>query len=207
MANSDYGPSEEAVQKATGKSWQQWFDILNRQQANKMNHTDIARWISESYTSQVSPWWTQSITVGYEYYIGRRVKGQTLDAGFEVGVQKTINAPIEKVWQFITSKKGAKLWLGNLKEELELQKGATYTTASGATGEIRSVYPQQKLRLTWTPKGRDSATTVQIYMLCPRNQANKTNLQFHQEKLADANERQAMKEHWRGALSAIEKSI
>ena len=39
--------------------------------------------------------------------------GQTKDAGFEIGVSKTVPHPREAVWELLTSEEGAALWLGD----------------------------------------------------------------------------------------------
>jgi hypothetical protein len=38
--------SDEAVKKATGKAWRQWFSLLDRVGASAMSHREIARWLS-----------------------------------------------------------------------------------------------------------------------------------------------------------------
>ena len=38
--------SDESVIKATGKSWNEWYSILNKAGAKKMEHKDIAEYLS-----------------------------------------------------------------------------------------------------------------------------------------------------------------
>lgn len=162
----------------------------------------------DSALRTLSGWWCQSVTVEYEYARGRRIKGETKDAGFEIGVQKTIPKSVGDVWEFLISDKGLSFWLGDIKsDELRIDKGGVYETKDGTRGEIRSVYPEERLRLTWQPKDREKPTTLQIYLYCPRNTPNKTSLRFHHEKLSGPAERQAMKKHWRNVLAKLEKTI
>lgn len=67
---------DAAVQKATGKNWEQWFSILDSAGAKTMAHRDIAILLAKQY--KVKPWWTQMVTVEYEYARGKRKKPQPL---------------------------------------------------------------------------------------------------------------------------------
>ena len=48
--------------------------------------------------------------------------GKTKDVGFQFGIRKTFPVSTEKVWDFLFSKNGLKIWLGKLKNELEIKK-------------------------------------------------------------------------------------
>ena len=66
--------------------------------------------------------------------------GLTKDVGWEIGVSKTLDHPIELVWDFITSPEGTALWLGRGSELLQ-EKGGPYESADGTVGETRSFHP------------------------------------------------------------------
>jgi hypothetical protein len=72
--NKTAGISSAAVKKATGKDWKQWFTLLDKAGARKMPHKDIACLVYEKH--QVSGWWAQMVTVGYEQARGLRQKHQ-----------------------------------------------------------------------------------------------------------------------------------
>jgi len=57
------------------------------------------------------------------------MKGQTKDVGFQFGIRKTFPVSTEKVWDFLFSEQGLKIWLGKLKNELEIKK--EYETENG----------------------------------------------------------------------------
>jgi uncharacterized protein YndB with AHSA1/START domain len=75
--------------------------------------------------------------VAYEKARGRRVGGQTADAGFQIGVSRTFAVTPDEAWRFMTSPQGMRLWLGHV-QSLELAPGTGYRTAQGTTGEIRT---------------------------------------------------------------------
>jgi uncharacterized protein YndB with AHSA1/START domain len=197
--------SNEAIRDATGKSWEEWFALLDREGAMELSHKEIAaRLVEDGHIQEGDEWWAQTVTVGYEYARGRRVKGQTADAGFQVGVQRTLPIDAARLWTFITGPEGLSVWLGEGTEELALSKGAAFETTDGTTGEIRSVYPGEKLRLTWRPDTWAQETTLQLYL---DDKGGKAALLFHHEKLESPEQRSRMKEHWRGVLERIETAI
>ncbi|MGH7196980.1 MAG: SRPBCC family protein [Candidatus Saccharimonadales bacterium] len=197
------GTSTEAVEKATSKGWQEWCEMLDALGADKMTHKEIASMLYEKGYID-NGWWCQQVTVGYEYARGRRVVGQTKDAGFEIGVQKTFDVSVDQAWQLLLTEPGLSVWLGALGEDFHFAKGEAYETADGTHGEIRSYTLGERLRLTWQPKDWDHSSTLQIYVL-PTNTG--ASIRFHHEKLANAEEREAMREHWRNVLDKIEKLV
>ena len=83
VAETYGGISSAAVKKATGKTWREWLALLDKAQADKLPHKDIARWLQEKH--RLADWWGQMVTVGYEQARGLRLKHQKPD-GFEISV-------------------------------------------------------------------------------------------------------------------------
>jgi uncharacterized protein YndB with AHSA1/START domain len=199
---ADYGNvSDEAVRKATGKGWDEWIAVLDAHGADAMSHREIAAMLNDTgLIGDAGGWWAQSVTVGYEYAKGRRVKGETAGAGFQVGVQKTIAAPADELWRFISSADGMRVWLGDVESAFPLESGVTYSSRDGHSGEIRSVVPGTRLRLTFRTSETDDPTTLQLHVT---DKGDRSALQFHHEKLRDAAHRATMKAHWQLVLKRI----
>ena len=67
--------SDDAVKARTGKTWTEWFAILDAAGAGKMTHPQIATYLS---TEQAVPdWWSQMVTVTYEKARGLRESAPT----------------------------------------------------------------------------------------------------------------------------------
>jgi len=49
--------SDAVVQERTGKTWPEWFKILDKAGAKKMRHQDITGYLVKEH--KVGPWWTQ----------------------------------------------------------------------------------------------------------------------------------------------------
>jgi hypothetical protein len=123
------GISSDAVKKATGKSWDEWFKILDKDGCKKMSHKEIVAVVNQKH--KVGPWWQQMITVGYEQARGLRVKHQTT-TGFSMNRSKTLAAPIADAFAAWKDKRKRTKWL---KE-------------NGFT--IRKATESRSLRITWS---------------------------------------------------------
>lgn len=188
------GVSDEAVRAATGRGWDEWRAALDAAGAREWSHREIVAHIASEHP-QVSGWWQQSITVAYEKAHGRRVVGQTADAGFQLGVQRRLAATPAEVWELVTTR--PELWLG---EGIAFREGERYRV-TGAEGEVRVVKPGLRLRLTWRPDGWEKPATLQLTLDAPR--PGTTALGVHLERLPDADAREAMRTRFRAALERI----
>jgi len=106
------GYSDEAVKAKTGCVWATWVKALDYAKATSMSHKEIARYVREKW--DVSGWWAQAVTVGYERIRGLREKGQHRGGGFVVNKSKTYPVPIAKLYQAFGAA-GRKRWLGEVK--------------------------------------------------------------------------------------------
>ena len=125
--------------------------------------------------------------------------GLTQDAGWEIGVSRTVDVPLQQVWEYLTSADGIGRWLGG-GLDLPADKGTRYRTPDGTSGEIRSYHPGGRLRLTWQPADWDHSSTVQVTV---SDRTGRTSVRFHQEKLADADERARQRQHWTAVMDAV----
>src|SRR5439155_26121746 len=121
--------SDEALQRATGCTWQRWVNALDAAQVFKMSHREIAAYIREKY--KTPSWWTQMVTVGYERIRGLREVGQKRTGDYEISKSKTIAVPLGKLYSAFSSSRARARWLGDVK-----------LTVSGAT-------PEKRMRLRW----------------------------------------------------------
>ena len=128
--------------------------------------------------------------------------GKTKDVGFQFGIRKTIPVSAEKVWDFLFSEKGLKIWLGKLNTELELKK--EFNTENGITGFVRVFNPNSHIRLNWKPKNWENISTVQIRVI---GDENKTTIAIHQEKLLNSEQRTEMKKYWTEIIEKLTTEI
>lgn len=129
--------------------------------------------------------------------------GLTRDAGWQIGVSRTLPQPPEEVWDFLTGPEGMTLWLGEATP-LETRRGAPYALTDGTTGEVRGYRAGIRIRLTHRPAGQGHETTLQ-FTLTPHRGG--TLLQFHQERLAGPAEREERRRHWRTVTDAVSAAL
>ena len=131
-----------------------------------------------------------------------RPTGLTRDAGWQIGVSRTLPIDLATAWERLLSPAGLALWLG--EGTGPLAAGGGYTTADGTTGEVRSLRPRDRVRLTWQPPGRETPATVQLALTAaPRG----CTVRFHTDRLASAEERERLRAHWAAVLDRIEHEL
>ena len=172
--------SDEAVKAKTGKTWKEWFAILDKAGATKMTHQEIVKYLSAK--QGVGPWWQQMVTVTYEQARGLRDVHQK-PGGYEISVSRTINAPLSKVYHAFANDKARNAWLA--EDGLAVRKAA----------------PNKSMRVTWN----DVKTSLEISFLSKSD--NKSQVVVQHSKLPNAKASTTMKAYWGKALDRLRASL
>ncbi len=180
LAAADDRPSHEAVQQATGKTWDDWFSILDGRGARERRHGEIARFLAEEYG--VGGWWAQSVTVYYERARGMRLKHQG-PGGFAVSATKTVGVPLDVVFSAFVDDTERRKWLVD------------------ATMSLRTSQPGRTARFDW----EDGSTRV-IVGFTEKGPSKSTVAVMH-ERLADADEAETMKAMWKERLAELKSLL
>jgi hypothetical protein len=87
---SDPETSDAAVAEATGRGWNEWCDLIDAWVGERPapDHTTIAAYLADELG--IDPWWSQTITGGYERITGLRLPYQRPDGTFTAGRSATI---------------------------------------------------------------------------------------------------------------------
>lgn len=184
--------SDDAVTGATGHEWDYWFSHLEEHGAKDLEHKDIVALLGNQGLVE-SSWWRQNITNEFEKKIGRRETGSTVDADFQIGVQKTLPVDAAAVWGLVTSAEGAREWLG-IDGPAPTKPGETIVNRDGDTFELRTIKEGDRIRLCRTDGKTGDKSTVQVTVVPNKTGAS---LHFHQEGLNDADHREEMRSHWK----------
>jgi len=69
--------SDEAVRSKTGKTWPEWYEILDKAGARELDHKEI---VALTQHHGVGSWWGQMVTVTYEQFAvcGRSMKSRAV---------------------------------------------------------------------------------------------------------------------------------
>lgn len=170
------GISSDAVKAKTGKGWAEWFKILDKAGAKKMNHAGIAHHLHEKLG--VPGWWCQMVTVGYEQARGLRVAHQT-PKGFEISRSKTIAAPTKTLFEAFKNDQTRARWLP--------EKGVV----------IRKSTPNKSMRATWA----DGKTLLSVNFY-PKG-TGKSQIVVQHLKLTSAAEARQKQSYWSNSLNKL----
>jgi uncharacterized protein YndB with AHSA1/START domain len=132
--------------------------------------------------------------------------GETADAGYQIGVRRTVSATIEQAWVLLTSREGVALWIGPMAAPLPIEPGIEFRADNGVEGKLRIVKPPVQLRLAWRRPAWPAASTLQIRVL-PAARPERCAISFHQEKLANGSQREEMKQHWEAVMDSLETRL
>ena len=169
--------SDEAVQAKTGKTWPEWFRILDAAGAMKMNHQEIVGFLNKKH--KVGPWWQQMVTVTYEQARGMRDKHQKPE-GYEISASRTIAASVDALYKAWQDEKLRSRWM---PESIAIRKATV----------------NKSMRITWSdPK---SIVSVNFY---PKGDG-KCQIAVQHGKLPDAKAGERMKAYWSEALDRLEE--
>ncbi len=180
-SNQTYaGIGSEAVAAKTGRSWDQWFSLLDKQGAVAWPHKEIANFIHAEHGCP--SWWCQMITVGFEQARGLRVKHQVAD-GFSTSASRTIAVPVSILYEaWALPRKRAK-WL---------------TESSSIT--IRKATPNRSMRITWSD---DTNVDVGFWS----KGESKCQVAIEQRKLKSLRDVARSKAYWSKALVRLQELL
>jgi uncharacterized protein YndB with AHSA1/START domain len=189
---------DEAVERATGRRWSEWHELLDAWGGAEKGHTRTARHLSEEHG--LSGWWSQMVTVHYERSRGLREVGETASGAYQVGVRRTVDLAPEAAWERVFGPDGLAVWLGAGAPD-RLAEGLDYALDDGTAGEVRVVREGSYVRLTWQPPEWDAPSTLQVRV--SEAASGRATIGFHHEGLRDQESREAMRAHWRGVLDRL----
>ena len=168
--------NDEAVVAKTGRTWDEWFAVLDGASAAKMAHRDIAATLHEHFG--VPGWWAQTVTVEYERARGMRDVHQTT-RGYEVSVSRTIEAAPDGVWAAMTQPPLVARWINcPFRDRGSKQARTVRADFDGGTSN---------LMLGYSDKG-----------------IGRTQVGVTQSKLPDHNAVETQRAYWRAAIDRLE---
>jgi len=175
------GMSDEAVQAKTGQTWAQWVTALDSQQAWQWTHRDIARHLGEHYDA-VSPWWAQTVTVGYERIRGLRDVGQRRGGSYDANKTRTFGVDVETLYRMFADARRRRRWLPD------------------GFSKIRTSKVNTSMRLDW-----DDGTRVMLYFT--DKGPNKSSVSIQHTMFPDKAAASSAKEAWHVRLDTLRDAM
>ena len=172
--------SDSAVQASTGKSWKQWFAILNETGAKRMTHAEIVKFLKQE--QKVSNWWRQMIAVGYEQaFLGRKVH-QSSAGTFSANCCRTLEIAIADAYRAFADDKVRASWL------------------PGDRLKVSTAQPNKSVRGAWFAGSRVAVGLTQ-------KGAAKTQIAIDHTNLADSRDVEKMKAYWAKNLGRLREKF
>jgi hypothetical protein len=170
--------TDKLVVEKTGKAMETWFKQLDKKGAKLMKHIDIFNLIGTTEGLKALGEWNQNLlTTTYEWSRGIKGRGEK-EGGFEVGVSKTINVPIDLIYNSWLDHKTRNKWL---KEKIEIRKATENKSA----------------RITWA----DNKTSLSVDFYSKG--AAKSQVVVQHLKIPDSKMAAEMKEYWGKTLESL----
>jgi uncharacterized protein YndB with AHSA1/START domain len=104
------GVSTDAVARRTGKSWDDWFEVLDSAGAATLDQRGVIAILAQKHG--IGPWWQQMIAVGYESVRGKSDKPPSAD-GFRINSSCTLDAPLPRVFRLWNDAGERARWLAD----------------------------------------------------------------------------------------------
>lgn len=171
--------SDAAVVAKTGKTWSEWFAILDKAGAEQMDHGQIVAYLSRAHV--VSPWWQQMVTVTYEHERIQRLRQEQMD-DYQAIARKTVGASAGLAYQS---------WFDPLRRAGWLSLDL----------DLRRAIPNRSLHIAWT----DGKTFVDVDFH-PRIDGT-CQVAVQHLGLSDSEQAETMKAYWAAALERLAATL
>jgi hypothetical protein len=167
---------DAALIDKSGKNWTQWFAILDKAGAARMQHAEITAILHKKHSAP--PWWGQMIAVGYEQARGIRAKYESCNSTFSANCSRTFACNVKNIFRAWADDILRREWLA--ADKLVISKANPDKTIRGAWDGA------SRLEVRFYPKGAD-----------------KTQLAIDHMNLADSATVEKMKAFWAKNLEKL----
>lgn len=184
MMNSAHGRSvnrsDEGVRRATGRSRDEWFALLDAWGAPGRPYPETAEWLTGVHG--IGAWWAQKLIVEYQQTRGLRAPGVRPDGTFTATASKTLAVPTERAFEAFVDAGLRKLWL------------------PGVSMKLRSSQPGRSARFDW----EDGVTRVNVQIAAGQF---KCQAAVEHTCLPNAETTERTKAFWRDRLTALKRML
>lgn len=190
--------TEEAVKSATGKTWEEWFALLDeRGGTGPGKRRELGNYLYADCKLDI--WWSATINVEYENARGVLDKDNR-PKGYMICSTKTIAAPVEKVYAAWVSNDALDRWF-SAHNDAEVTDGGCYKNGDGDTGVYKRVRADKDLRFTWENPAHSPATIVDVTF--QDNGKGKTLVTVSHDRIQTRAQADGLRDGWGEALDKL----
>jgi uncharacterized protein YndB with AHSA1/START domain len=193
---SNYPVTNEASKAATGKTLDQWFAALDKQDGLKQGRRANSSYLAEQ---GVDLWWFTTVAVEYERRHDLRKKDGLLE-GYFICSTKTIDAPAAEVFNAWSSAAELSKWLG-AGSKADVKDGGTYQNKDGDKANFLRVRQNKDIRMTWENPAFTSPTQVDVQF--QDKGKGKTGLLVNHTRIQTRAEADGLRVAWAAALDQL----
>ena len=110
--------------------------------------------------------------------------GLTKDAGWQVGIRKTMPSSLDNIWNAFFSEEGSKLW------------------DNGVNTNFSTFKPHSHIRTKWKHQSFKESANLQIRFI-PSVNNDKTTIAIHVDQLENEDQREEAKKYWSKIIDAL----
>lgn len=191
---------ESKLINRTGKTWDEWFTLIEGAGGTSMSHREIAR---ELEARGVDAWYAQAITVQYEREHADR---QPLQRGktFTVTARRTIRRPIEQVFAVATEAGHLNQWFSP-GSEVDLREGGTFSNLDNDSGTFLVVQAPHRVRFTWNNPNHEPGSVVEVKIT--ETAPDVTVLALTHYKIGRKSDAEGLREGWAWAMDSLKAYV
>ncbi|RYZ03683.1 MAG: SRPBCC domain-containing protein [Myxococcales bacterium] len=173
------GVSTDAVARRTGKTWDDWFEVLDSAGAATLDQRGIVAILAQKHG--IGPWWQQMIAVGYESLRGKTDKPVAVD-GFQISETCTLSAPVARVFKLWNDASERARWLADDRFV------------------VKSATPGKSLRARWGKGNSQVAVSFQ-------EKSGKTEVAVEHQHIESQTAAEQMKAYWQKKLGLLDDAL
>jgi uncharacterized protein YndB with AHSA1/START domain len=173
------GVSTDAVARRTGKTWDDWFEVLDSAGAATLDQRGIIAILAQKHG--IGPWWQQMIAVGYESLRAKSDKPALAD-GFQISETCTLRAPISRVFKLWNDASERARWLADDRFV------------------VKSATPGKALRARW---GKGNSQVAVSFS----EKAGKTEVAVEHQQIESRTAADQMKAYWQKKLGLLDEAL
>jgi uncharacterized protein YndB with AHSA1/START domain len=199
-AVTEFPLTDAACKEATGKTLKQWYAWLDAL-GERPGRRDI---IAKMYVGNKLPvWWAITIAVEYETHCGLKKKDGRYE-GYGICVNKTIAAPLDKLYTAWVSAGELSKWFG-AGMKAEVAECGAYSNKDGDRGKFLRVRPGKSLRLSWENPALCSPTMVDVTF--SDKGWGKSHVMLNHTRIQTRSEADGLRAGWLAAFDKLKKLL
>jgi uncharacterized protein YndB with AHSA1/START domain len=190
----------DAVKKATGKSWEQWFKELDSLGGPAKGRKEMNDLLYKKM--KVDPWWCSTIVVEYE--AARKVlEKDGHPKGYTICATKAIAAKPQDLFAHFSDAQKLSKWFAP-SPKLDFQEGGQFSTADGNRGQFKRISPGKVIRFTWQNERSSPGEIVEVKF---QPSGTKCTVMVTHERIVGRDAADGLRAAWGSALDALKALV